>query len=59
MVIITLTDFCGDCQVYKNPFNHGRLNNWKLFLGVEKRRCVLVFFWGVGGIFLHKSFYSE
>ncbi|XP_037534948.1 palmitoyltransferase ZDHHC16A [Nematolebias whitei] len=24
-------------KVYKNPFNHGRLNNWKIFLGVEKR----------------------
>ncbi|XP_037322111.2 palmitoyltransferase ZDHHC16A isoform X3 [Pungitius pungitius] len=22
--------------VYRNPFNHGRLNNWKIFLGVEK-----------------------
>lgn len=41
-------DFCGDFQVYKNPYNHGRLNNWKLFLGVEKRRCV--FFWKGGGI---------
>ncbi|XP_061644918.1 palmitoyltransferase ZDHHC16A isoform X1 [Phyllopteryx taeniolatus] len=25
-------------QVYKNPFNYGKLHNWKLFLGVEKRR---------------------
>lgn len=51
------TDFCGDCQVYRNPYNHGRLNNWKLFLGVEKRRCVqyLVFFWFV---FLQKSFHA-
>lgn len=24
-------------KVYKNPYNHGKLNNWKLFLGVEKR----------------------
>ncbi|XP_077351768.1 palmitoyltransferase ZDHHC16A isoform X3 [Festucalex cinctus] len=24
-------------QVYKNPFNHGKLHNWKVFLGVEKR----------------------
>ncbi|XP_010867135.1 palmitoyltransferase ZDHHC16A [Esox lucius] len=24
-------------KVYKNPFNYGRLNNWKVFLGVEKR----------------------
>ncbi|XP_062257299.1 palmitoyltransferase ZDHHC16A isoform X1 [Platichthys flesus] len=24
-------------RVYKNPFNYGRLNNWKVFLGVEKR----------------------
>ncbi|XP_013874699.1 palmitoyltransferase ZDHHC16A isoform X1 [Austrofundulus limnaeus] len=24
-------------KVYKNPFNYGRLNNWKIFLGVEKR----------------------
>ncbi|XP_062376124.1 palmitoyltransferase ZDHHC16A isoform X1 [Sardina pilchardus] len=24
-------------KVYKNPYNYGRLNNWKLFLGVEKR----------------------
>ncbi|XP_068183328.1 palmitoyltransferase ZDHHC16A isoform X2 [Antennarius striatus] len=24
-------------KVYKNPHNYGRLNNWKLFLGVEKR----------------------
>lgn len=27
------------CQVYRNPYNYGRLNNWKVFLGVEKRRC--------------------
>ena len=26
------------CQVYKNPFNYGKLNNWKVFLGVQKRR---------------------
>lgn len=37
--------FCGDCQVYKNPYNHGKLNNWKLFLGVEKRRCVFFLVW--------------
>ncbi|KAK3554265.1 hypothetical protein QTP70_020127 [Hemibagrus guttatus] len=24
-------------KVYKNPFSHGKLNNWKLFFGVEKR----------------------
>ncbi|XP_049591560.1 palmitoyltransferase ZDHHC16A isoform X1 [Syngnathus scovelli] len=24
-------------QVYKNPFNYGKLQNWKIFLGVEKR----------------------
>ncbi|XP_056147831.1 palmitoyltransferase ZDHHC16A [Lampris incognitus] len=24
-------------KVYKNPFHYGRLNNWKIFLGVEKR----------------------
>ncbi|KAM9848191.1 palmitoyltransferase ZDHHC16A isoform 2-T2 [Aulostomus maculatus] len=24
-------------KVYKNPFNYGRLHNWKLFFGVEKR----------------------
>lgn len=24
-------------KVYRNPFNYGRLNNWKIFLGVEKR----------------------
>ncbi|XP_042565529.1 palmitoyltransferase ZDHHC16A isoform X2 [Clupea harengus] len=24
-------------KVYRNPFHYGRLNNWKLFLGVEKR----------------------
>ncbi|CAB1312407.1 unnamed protein product [Coregonus sp. 'balchen'] len=24
-------------KVYKNPFNYGRLNNWKVFFGVEKR----------------------
>ncbi|XP_057704935.1 palmitoyltransferase ZDHHC16A isoform X2 [Corythoichthys intestinalis] len=24
-------------QVYKNPFNYGKLHNWKIFLGVEKR----------------------
>ncbi|XP_061914103.1 palmitoyltransferase ZDHHC16A isoform X1 [Entelurus aequoreus] len=24
-------------QVYKNPFNYGKLNNWKVFFGVEKR----------------------
>ncbi|XP_051937245.1 palmitoyltransferase ZDHHC16A isoform X2 [Hippocampus zosterae] len=24
-------------QVYKNPFNYGKLHNWKVFLGVEKR----------------------
>lgn len=23
-------------RVYKNPFNYGRLNNWKIFFGVEK-----------------------
>ncbi|XP_053188764.1 palmitoyltransferase ZDHHC16A isoform X1 [Scomber japonicus] len=23
-------------KVYKNPFNYGRLNNWKVFFGVEK-----------------------
>lgn len=32
------------CQVYRNPFNYGRLNNWKVFLGVQKRRCVFVMF---------------
>ncbi|XP_041722695.1 palmitoyltransferase ZDHHC16A isoform X3 [Coregonus clupeaformis] len=24
-------------KVYKNPFNYGRLNNWKVFLGVAKK----------------------
>ncbi|XP_049927098.1 palmitoyltransferase ZDHHC16A isoform X2 [Epinephelus moara] len=24
-------------RVYRNPFNYGRLNNWKVFFGVEKR----------------------
>uniref|UniRef100_A0AAX7VAC3 Palmitoyltransferase n=1 Tax=Astatotilapia calliptera TaxID=8154 RepID=A0AAX7VAC3_ASTCA len=24
-------------KVYRNPFNYSRLNNWKIFLGVEKR----------------------
>ncbi|XP_033835776.1 palmitoyltransferase ZDHHC16A isoform X2 [Periophthalmus magnuspinnatus] len=24
-------------QIFKNPFNYGRLNNWKIFLGVERR----------------------
>ncbi|XP_029962481.1 palmitoyltransferase ZDHHC16A isoform X2 [Salarias fasciatus] len=24
-------------RVYRNPFHYGRLNNWKIFLGVEKR----------------------
>ncbi|XP_034041203.1 palmitoyltransferase ZDHHC16A isoform X2 [Thalassophryne amazonica] len=24
-------------KVYRNPFSYGRLNNWKMFLGVEKR----------------------
>uniref|UniRef100_A0A3B3XV26 Palmitoyltransferase n=1 Tax=Poecilia mexicana TaxID=48701 RepID=A0A3B3XV26_9TELE len=24
-------------KVFKNPFNYGKLNNWKVFLGVEKR----------------------
>ncbi|XP_035256037.1 palmitoyltransferase ZDHHC16A isoform X1 [Anguilla anguilla] len=24
-------------RVFRNPFSHGRLNNWKLFFGVEKR----------------------
>ncbi|XP_056465041.1 palmitoyltransferase ZDHHC16A isoform X1 [Gadus chalcogrammus] len=24
-------------KVYKNPFNYGKLNNWKVFLGVQKR----------------------
>uniref|UniRef100_A0A7N8WQV0 Palmitoyltransferase n=1 Tax=Mastacembelus armatus TaxID=205130 RepID=A0A7N8WQV0_9TELE len=24
-------------KVYKNPFNYGKLNNWKIFFGVEKR----------------------
>uniref|UniRef100_A0AAY4CCF5 Palmitoyltransferase n=1 Tax=Denticeps clupeoides TaxID=299321 RepID=A0AAY4CCF5_9TELE len=23
-------------KVYRNPFNYGRLNNWKIFFGVEK-----------------------
>ncbi|XP_068423519.1 palmitoyltransferase ZDHHC16A isoform X2 [Clinocottus analis] len=23
-------------RIYRNPFNYGRLNNWKVFLGVEK-----------------------
>lgn len=45
-------DFCGDCQVYRNPYNHGKLNNWKLFLGVEKRRWVFFF---LGGGLLHFS----
>lgn len=31
------------CQVYKNPFNYGKLHNWKVFLGVEKRRWVFFF----------------
>ncbi|XP_062319138.1 palmitoyltransferase ZDHHC16A isoform X4 [Osmerus eperlanus] len=25
-------------RVYKNPFDYGRLNNWKVFFGVERRR---------------------
>uniref|UniRef100_A0A4W4E1H4 Palmitoyltransferase n=1 Tax=Electrophorus electricus TaxID=8005 RepID=A0A4W4E1H4_ELEEL len=24
-------------KVYKNPFNYGKVNNWKMFFGVEKR----------------------
>ncbi|XP_008320192.1 palmitoyltransferase ZDHHC16A isoform X2 [Cynoglossus semilaevis] len=24
-------------KIYKNPFNYGKLNNWKVFLGVEKK----------------------
>uniref|UniRef100_A0AAV2JRZ4 Palmitoyltransferase n=1 Tax=Knipowitschia caucasica TaxID=637954 RepID=A0AAV2JRZ4_KNICA len=24
-------------QIYRNPFNYGRLNNWKIFLGVERK----------------------
>ncbi|KAG7462490.1 hypothetical protein MATL_G00185400 [Megalops atlanticus] len=24
-------------KVFRNPFNYGRLNNWKVFFGVEKR----------------------
>lgn len=32
------------CQVFRNPYNYGRLNNWKVFLGVEKRRCVSLVF---------------
>lgn len=32
------------CQVYRNPYNYGRLNNWKVFLGVEKRRCASIHF---------------
>ncbi|XP_074501842.1 palmitoyltransferase ZDHHC16A isoform X1 [Sebastes fasciatus] len=24
-------------RVYKNPYNYGKLNNWKIFLGVQKR----------------------
>ncbi|XP_064173538.1 palmitoyltransferase ZDHHC16A isoform X2 [Anguilla rostrata] len=24
-------------RVFRNPFSHGRLNNWKVFFGVEKR----------------------
>ncbi|XP_061600874.1 palmitoyltransferase ZDHHC16A isoform X3 [Cololabis saira] len=29
-------------KVYRNPFHFGRLNNWKIFFGVEKRRFVSV-----------------
>lgn len=29
-------------QVYRNPYNYGRLNNWKVFLGVEKTRCASI-----------------
>lgn len=25
-------------QVFKNPYHHGKINNWKLLFGVEKRR---------------------
>lgn len=25
-------------QLFKNPYHHGHLNNWKFLLGVEKRR---------------------
>ncbi|CAF92820.1 unnamed protein product, partial [Tetraodon nigroviridis] len=25
-------------KVFRNPYHHGRVNNWKLLLGVEKRR---------------------
>lgn len=32
------------CQIYRNPYNYGRLNNWKVFLGVEKGRCASVLF---------------
>lgn len=53
MVKLTQIFFCGDCQVYKNPYNHGKMNNWKLFLGVEKRRCV--FFFGL--VYFSKSLF--
>lgn len=35
--------FSYSSQVYKNSFNYGRLNNWKVFLGVEKKRLVRCF----------------
>lgn len=41
---IFLLFFFFNCQVYRNPFNYGKLNNWKVFLGVEKRRCVSLMF---------------
>lgn len=25
-------------QLFRNPYHHGRLNNWKLLFGVETRR---------------------
>lgn len=25
-------------QVFRNPYHHGRMKNWKLLFGVEKRR---------------------
>jgi len=31
-------------KVYRNPFSYGKLNNWKVFFGVEKRRWNYTFY---------------
>lgn len=33
-------NFSSVMQAFRNPYHHGRMNNWKLLFGVEKRRWV-------------------